>query len=317
MVITVTLNAAVDKTYTVPNFALDRVHRPTGWKIVPGGKGINVSRVLKELDIQTLALGFAGGYNGGYIRQGLTQEGIPHDLVQTEGESRVCITIIDPEHGTQTELNENGPKILDSELAALDERLRTALPGAEALVLSGSIPPGVPADIYARWIHAAHETGVWVLLDSSGASMAEGIKAVPDAIKPNWRELAELAGRELYTTEEILQQAQGYIAAGIRTALVSMGRTGALATEGEAQSWLASPPEIDFVSAVGSGDAFVAGFLFGRHHGYELNECLRMATAAGAANAMTFGAGFCSRDCINSLAPRVDVRPLKQEAINR
>lgn len=314
MILTVTLNSAVDKTYTVPNFALDKVHRPCEWRIVPGGKGINVSRVLRVLGMESVALGFAGGYNGGFIRSGLEQEGIAHDLVQTEGESRVCITIIDPEHGTQTEINENGPEIKESELAELNNRLLKRLPDAEGLVLSGSIPPGVPDDIYANWARAAKDAGVWTLLDSSGTALKLGVSAAPNTIKPNIHELAGLVGKELYTTEEILESATDLLLQGIETVLVSMGRSGALAVNKE-EAWIASPPEIDFISAVGSGDAFVAGFLFGRHHSYDLPESLRISTAAGAANAMNFGAGFCTEECIHSLAVQVEVRNLVGEPL--
>lgn len=312
MIITVTLNAAVDKTYTVANFSLDRVHRPTEWKIVPGGKGINVARVLKELGMNAVAMGFAGGYNGGFIRQGLLEERLDFELVETEGESRVCVTVIDPERSTQTEINESGPLIKPHEMEELESRMLAKLPEADGLVLSGSIPPGVPEDAYARWIRTAHELGKWTLLDSSGQAMALGMEALPTFAKPNARELAELAGRDLITKAETLEQASRYVQSGIGTMLVSMGRTGALAVSGTEQ-WMASPPEIDFVSAVGSGDAFVAGFLFGRHHGHELRECLRIATAAGAANATTFGAGFCTRESIESLAEQVLVEKATEE----
>ncbi len=306
MIITVTLNTAVDKTFTVPNFALDRVHRPTEGRIVAGGKGINVARVLHTLETDALIVGFAGGHNGSFVRDSLEREGLPYDLTTTAGESRVCVTVIDPEAGTQTEINENGPDIQPEELEALEESLLRHLDDAEGIVLSGSIPPGVPDSIYARWIRTAHERGKWAVLDSSGEPMAQGMEALPDVAKPNSREFAELTGNELLTTAEILEQARTYVSKGVGTMLISMGRSGALATDGKTE-WQATPPEIDFVSAVGSGDAFVAGFLFGRHHGYDLADSLRISTAAGAANAMTFGAGFCSKECIMSLASQVQI----------
>lgn len=313
MVITVTLNTAVDKTFTIPNFALDRVHRPTEWKIVPGGKGINVSRVLRELGLQTLAMGFAGGYTGGMIRKGLEREGLPCHLVATSEDSRECITVIDPEAGTQTEINENGPRISAGELSALDDALRARLPEAEALVLSGSIPPGVPPDIYARWISAARQAGVFTVLDSSGPALIEGVRAKPDAVKPNRREFTELTGEDLLTADEIAARSLSLVEEGISCVLVSLGRAGAVVVT-RTEQWASRSPEIPFVSAVGSGDAFVAGFLFARHHGEDLEGCLRLATAAGSANAMTFGAGFCSRECILLLAAQVETRRLELES---
>lgn len=312
LIVTVTLNTAVDKTYTIPAFTLDRVHRPTDWRIVPGGKGINVSRVLRTLGLDTLALGFAGGHNGGYIREGLVAEGIPHELVSTREESRVCITVIDPDNGTQTEINENGPTISQSEFWEFDSLLKSHLAGAEALVLSGSIPPGIPDDVYARWITAAREAGVWVLLDSSGAAMSSGMKACPDAAKPNRREFAELIGEDPFTADEIAERAGRFVDDGIDTMLVSMGRAGALGLTRE-EGFVSRSPDIDFVSAVGSGDAFVAGFLFARHHGYALGEALRYGTAAGAANAMSYGAGFCSGECIRTLAQQVEIQRITRK----
>ncbi len=315
LIITVTLNTAVDKTYTVPNFALDRVHRPTEWRIAAGGKGINVSRVLRELEMDTLAMGFAGGHNGAFIRESLQADGLPNDLVVSSGESRICITVIDPEHGTQTEINENGPVISATELQTLEDRLMDGLNSAEGVVLSGSVPPGIPDDIYARWIKLAHDKGRWAFLDSSGASMAKGMEAQPDFAKPNSREMAELAGGELLTSDEIFEQARGWNLRGIGTMLVSLGRSGAMVTSGN-DEWIGIPPQIDFVSAVGSGDAFVAGFLFGKHHGYDIERSLRLAIASGAANAMTFGAGFCSRESIKSLEMQVDVHKPGDALVN-
>lgn len=316
MILTVTLNTAVDKTYTVSGFSLDRVHRPEERRVVPGGKGVNVARVLNEMGVDTLAMGLAGGHNGAYIKEGLEREQIPHLMVETREESRVCTTIIDPERKTQTEVNENGPVIQEHEFRELDEALREHLPRAEALVLCGSIPPGVPPDAYARWISAAREAGVWVLLDSSGRALAEGIKAQPNCAKPNRREFMELTSSEVFTAEEIVENARPYVEDGVELMLVSLGKAGAVALTRD-ESWASTPPEIDFVSAVGSGDAFVAGFLYARHHGHGLAEAMRMSTAAGAANAMTFGAGFCSKECIQSLAAQVEVRKLTEETVTR
>lgn len=313
MIITVTLNSAVDKTYTVPNFSIDRVHRPTEWRIVPGGKGINVARVCKELGMPVIAMGFAGGHNGAFIREGLEHEGLPCDLVPTSEESRVCITVIDPERKTQTELNENGPAITVAEIEQLTERVLARLPGADALVLSGSIPPGVPAGIYATLISTAREHGVTTVLDSSGQALAEGLAAGPDIAKPNLAELSHIAGRELITAREAIDQAMAYIAGGVSCMLISMGRSGAMVATADAQ-FAATPPEIPFVSAVGSGDSFVAGFLYGRHNGWSLDESLRIATAAGSANAMTFGAGMCSKESIMSIASQVQITRLGLQA---
>jgi len=309
LIITVTLNTAVDKTYTVENFALDRVHRPTVEKSVAGGKGINVARVLHTLGQQVIATGLIGGYNGGLILSSLDSEGIAHDFVRMRGESRVCVAVVDPANRTQTEVNENGPEVLPEEIEALQSRIRSLLPGASHLVLSGSAPPGVPDDFYARAIESAKEAGALAVLDSIGEHFRQGVRARPYMVKPNVAELSAYVGSELYTVGEILEAARQVAGLGIPMVAVTMGRMGALATDGH-EAWQASPPEIEFVSAVGSGDALLAAFLDALARGGDLPEALRVGTAAGAANAAIYGAGFCSAESVEALKVGVRVARL-------
>jgi tagatose 6-phosphate kinase len=306
VIITVTLNTAVDKTYTVENFAIDRVHRPTEMKSTAGGKGINVARVLKELGRDVLATGFVGGCNGDRIIDGLEREGIRSSFIRTEEESRICIAVVDPLNGTQTEINENGPTVSADELQALRSLLEQGLQSASHIVLAGFPPPGAPEDFYAEIVQIARRHGVKAVLDASGPYLAAGIAASPFMVKPNVAELSALRGRELLTREEILQAAKSLTASGVEIVLVSMGRAGCVATDGK-RSWQATPPEIPFVSAVGSGDAMVAASIDAMLAGLDLPEAIRAATAAGAANATTFGAGFCSRESIETLKERVHV----------
>lgn len=301
-----TPNAAVDKTYTVENFTIDRVHRPTEWRIVPGGKGINVARVYRELGGQAMATGFAGGHNGDYILEGLRAEGIPHEFVRSAGESRVCIAILDPVSKTQTELNEVGPEITSQELDLLKLKYESLVRDMEFVVLAGSAPPGVPESTYRELIEIAKHYGVRSVLDTSGSSLIEGLKAVPFMVKPNVHELSVVAGRHLDTLEEIAEVARGIHESGVRIVATTLGRDGALLTTDE-DALHAKPPEIDFVSAVGSGDAFVAAFVYTIETGGSNANALKLATAAGAANATSFGAGFCSRSDISTLANEVEL----------
>ncbi len=301
-----TLNAAVDKTYTVENFAIDRVHRPTEWRIVPGGKGINVARVYRELGGQAMATGFAGGHNGDYILEGLRAEGIPHEFVRSAGESRVCIAVLDPVSKTQTELNEVGPEITAQELDLLKLKYENLVRDMEFVVLAGSAPPGVPDCTYRELIEIASHYGVRAVLDTSGSSLIEGLKAVPFMVKPNVHELSAVAGRQLDTLEEIADVARRIHESGVKVVATTLGRDGALLTTDEG-ALHAKPPEIKFVSAVGSGDAFVAAFVYTMETGGSNSDALKLATAAGAANATSFGAGFCSRADINNLANEVEV----------
>ena len=300
MILTVTPNAGIDKTYTIDGFGLDRVHRPTECRAVPGGKGINVVRVLKELGRAGLATGFVGGRTGDAILEGLDAEAIRHDFVPIREESRLCIAIIDPNSGTQTEVNEIGPQIAPDEVKRILDKIPGLLRGAEFVVLCGNTPPGVPTSFYGDIIRMAAGAGVKSVLDTSGEQLRESIEAGPFMVKPNTAELSQLAGHELLTLEEISRAAKSLKQYGVQITAVSMGRSGAMVTDG-VQAWQATPPEIQFASAVGSGDSFVAAFLDSMLDGESVASALAAGTAAGAANATTYGAGFCSKDSIIEL----------------
>ena len=305
-ILSVTLNAAVDKTYTVPGFALDRVHRPTEMRVSAGGKGINVARVYRTLGGEAEATGFLGGTNGDYLARALQAEGIPDRCVRVAGESRICIAILDPLAGTQTEINENGPQVSPDECDALLARLRELLPGYEAVVLSGSIPPGVSSGIYAEIIQMAQAADVPAILDASGASLAQGVAASPFLAKPNVHELAVLnvGGDGWGSSAQAVRRKFG-----VELAIVTGGLRGAVMASA-AGVWEAIPPPVAVVSAVGSGDSLTAAFLWSyRQHG-DLPEALRVGVAAGAANAQTSGPGFCTREQILALAPRVQVNKI-------
>ncbi|MCE5200694.1 MAG: 1-phosphofructokinase [Armatimonadota bacterium] len=309
MIVTVTPNAAIDKTYTVEGFVLDRVHRPSASRTVAGGKGINVVRVLRTLGRSGTATGFVGGSTGESILQLIEQEGLDHDFVRVKDESRLCIAIVDPVNGTQTEINENGPQISEDEMQRMLDKISDLMSGREYVVMCGSCPPGVPKSFYADIIRMAHRAGVKTALDSSNDYLREGIKAAPYIVKPNLAELSQVAGRELLTLEEIVRAARNLKQYGVEITVVTMGRSGAIVTDG-VNTWKAVPPEIEFASAVGSGDAFMAAFLDALLSSKSLPEALVIGTAAGAANATTFGAGFCSKECIMDTSQGVTLTQL-------
>lgn len=307
-VLTVTLNAAVDKTYRVEGFCLDRVFRVESGRIVAGGKGINVARVLHTLGVPVVATGFLGGHNGAFILDSLKHEGIRGDFVWTQGESRVCLAVIDPIGGTQTELNEIGPHIHPSEVADLECKLADLLPRFAFVTLCGSAPPGVPADFYARVIRLAHAHGTQVVLDSSGELLKQGVASVPWMVKPNRVELSHVFGREPRDEHEAVEMAHRLREKGIAVVVTTLGKQGALLVSEEG-AWLARPPEVEFVSAVGSGDSMLAAMLYAVTIGMAPPDVLRWGVAAGAANAAVFGAGFCTREQIEVLLPKVEVTP--------
>jgi 1-phosphofructokinase family hexose kinase len=307
VILTVTPNACVDKTYRVEGFRLDRVNRPTLAHTVAGGKGINVARVYQTLGGKAVASGLLGGINGRIVAQALKQERIANEFVRIEGETRVCIAIVDPVAGTQTEVNESGPEVDARPVRELLRRIERLLSQErfEFVVLSGSLPPGVPATLYADLIGLTHRYGVRAVLDASGAALREGVCASPWLVKPNRAELEGLVGYPLETRAELLAAGRTLQTEhGIDLVALTLGAQGALLVTGD-ETWQAVPPSIQFVSAVASGDSFVAALLWGWTHGAvpgDVEGALRLATGAGAANAAVIGAGFCTRESIVTLA---------------
>jgi 1-phosphofructokinase family hexose kinase len=242
----------------------------------------------------------------------LQQEGIAADFVQTREESRVCIAIIDSLTNTQTELNEIGPRIAPREIALLKRKIQSLLAETDFdfVTLSGSIPPGAPDTIYADLIEIARQRGVRCALDASGAALTIGLKARPWMAKPNIHELTAALGREIQGREAIAQAAQEIARTGIEIVIVTLGREGCVCAT-QKTAWYAVPPEIEFVSAVGSGDSFLGAFLWGVLQRRDTPEALRLAVGAGAANAAVYGAGFCTAEQIFQLANRTEIGSLE------
>ena len=311
LILTVTPNATVDKTYRVEDFALNRVHRPQQTLTVAGGKGINVARVYRTLGGDALATGFLGGEQGRIVARELKREQISGDFVAVRGETRVCIAIVDPKSGTQTEVNERGPNVGADEVEALRERFSRLLSQHrfDFVVLSGSLPPDAPDALYAELIERARAANIPAVLDASGEALRQGIAARPWLVKPNQFELQALLARPIETDAEILTAARELQRSGIANVIASRGERGAVYV-GASGAWSAVPPKIEFASAVASGDSFVAAFLWAWQFCENPEEpefALRIATGAGAANAMVIGAGFCSRESIFEQAARSEI----------
>lgn len=314
MILTVTPNAAVDKTYRIEGFRLDRVNRPSLTYTVAGGKGINVARVYQTLGGKALATGFLAGVQGRIVARAMAAEQITDAFVRVSGESRLCIAVIDPTTGTQTEVNESGPETSPRAVRALLRQVARLLSQQrfEFVVLSGSLPPGVPETLYADLIALAQEAGVRTVLDTSGPALQAGIAARPWMIKPNRAELESYAGRPIGDQAALLAAADALCNRGIAVVAITLGAEGALLVTAE-QTWQATPPPIPFASAVASGDSFVAAFLWAWTEGERPEDpeaALRLATGAGAANAEVIGAGFCTREAIRTRAGEARLRRL-------
>lgn len=308
MILCVNLNPARDKTLVVEDFRLGAIHRPSEVLILPGGKGCNVARVLHTLGARSLVTGWLGGHNGAFITQALTVEGIQARFINIAHETRACTTVLDPTDGRLTEVYEIGQAINPADVDSFLDLYKELLPTCQAVILSGSLPPGAPANFYAQLIALAHQVRIPCMLDSSGEPLRLGVAAQPTIVKPNRTELAELVGQASMRLADIAHQTR-FLADSYQTiSIVSLGDMGALACQ-DGQLWRMRPPKLDVVSAVGSGDALMAGVAYARSQGADLSAALRLGGAAGAANALALGAGRLHKADIDSLLHRITVEP--------
>lgn len=307
MLTTVTLNAAVDTTYSVDHFTLDQVNRVGTKQALPGGKGINVARVANTLGTKVQATGFVAGQTGKFIQHELVREGIANNFLEVDGESRICLAIIDAIANTQTELLESGPELCDEIFTNFLQHLKAITVESPLVACSGSLPGGLPEDSYARIIQEFPDKKV--ILDTSGAALAQGLKAAPFMVKPNEHELAALLGTEIKELEQVLAAGEKILEQGVEIVVISLGEKGAVALK-KGERYLATPPSLTPVSTVGCGDSLVAGMATAILQEKDLTEALRLGSACGAANALVPGAGQARLDDIERILPQVKIQSL-------
>jgi 1-phosphofructokinase/tagatose 6-phosphate kinase len=293
MIVTVTLNAAIDRTLTVPNFQRGQRHRASEGVTLAGGKGINVARALKAFGVPVVATGLVGGQTGTRIVEELTNEAILNDFVHIEGESRTSTAVVDPTGGTYTEINEWGPAVHEEELEMLLEKLHYLTQGAELVVFAGSLPRDVADDFYAEATRDLARRHVLVVLDTDGEPLRLGVEAEPFLVSPNQSEAEGLVGQEFHDDEDFRIALESVAEMGARNVLITteLGCVALIREERESQRFRAVAPRVEPVSTVGSGDVLLAGYLAARHGGRTQAEALRSAVAAGAASTLVAGAG--------------------------
>jgi 1-phosphofructokinase family hexose kinase len=299
VLVTVTLNAAIDRTLTVPNVQLGHRHRASQGMTLAGGKGINVARALKRLDVPVIVTGLAGGRTGTRIVEELTAEAILNDFVRIADESRTSTAVVDPTTGTYTEINEWGPHVSEDELAMLVQKLRYLSRGTDAVVFSGSLPRGVDDGFYGEVIRELNRRGVQTVLDSEGMPLRLGAEAEPFLVTPNVVEAEGLVGQEFTEEEDFAMALDAIAEMGPRNVLITRddGCVALLREERSVRRFHAQAPRLEPISAVGTGDVLLAGFLASRLDGRSPEEALRTAVAAGAAATLEVGAGrFDPRD---------------------
>ncbi len=316
MILTVTLNAAIDRTVAVPNFRLGHRHRAVESRTVAGGKGINVARALKLLGRPVIATGFAGGPTGSRLLEQLREEAVLTDFTRIAAETRINLAVIDPTSGEQTEINERGPAVSPEEVERFLTRLGYLADGAKLCVLAGSLPPGAGDDLYARLVKDLGECGVPVVLDVEGDAMRAGLRAGPSVVTPNEREAEELVGQEFADRGDLVQGLTELIRLGAGEAAITRpDGCVAVVGEGAERRFLEVRTEsLEPVSTVGSGDAFLAGYVAARYDGRPPDECLAYGVACGAESTQHFGAGMVDRNQVERLLGEVHVQDLEVPA---
>jgi 1-phosphofructokinase/tagatose 6-phosphate kinase len=317
MIITVTLNAAIDKTLAVPNFALGRRHRAVEQTSMAGGKGVNVGRALKALGQPVIATGVAGGPTGTRIIEQLTADAVLNDFVRIREEPRTSTAVVDPTSGEQTEINERGPAVSEAELDLFVDKLLYLAKGAAMCVFSGSLPRGIEPDLYARLVEELGRLGVATMLDAEGEPMRLATRAGPSVVTPNEPEAEELVGHEFGDEADRAGALRSIADLGAREAIMTMP-TGCLALVGDPPDRhlrRATVEALEPVSAVGSGDAFLAGLVAARYGGDSPEERLRFAVACGAESTQHFGAGVVDPKEVERLLGEVRVEQVEEPAL--
>jgi 6-phosphofructokinase 2 len=309
MIATVTLNPSLDKTVTVEELVVDEANRWTSLRRDPGGKGINVSRVIHELGGETIAYGFIGGFDGEALKHLLRQQGVPFDFTPIKGEIRSNFIITDLKTRRQTRIDAPGPNISTDELRKFTDKITRTKTKPDFLVLAGSVPPGIPADIYRQLIEKAKENGIKTVLDSDNKWLKEGIKAKPNLIKPNVHEAEELLETQLSDESAIIKAVKVLVSKGIEVATISRGKDGFIIATKEKVLKVTSP-QVEIRSTVGAGDSAVAGLVLKLSQGYGIEEASQWAASAGTAATLTPGTELCRREDVERLLPQVKVERL-------
>ncbi len=316
MILTVTLNAAIDRTVAVPNFRLGRRHRAVESRTVAGGKGINVARALSLLGRPVIATGFVGGPTGNRVLEELRQESVLSDFTRIAAETRINLAVIDPTSGQQTEINERGPAVSAEEVKRLFERIGYLAGGAKICVLAGSLPPGAGDDLYARLIADLSRRGVAVVLDAEGEAMMAGVRAGASMVTPNEREAEEIVGQEFADRGDLAQGLLELTRLGAGAAAITRpeGCVAAVGEGAERRLLEVHTEPLEPVSTVGSGDAFLAGYVAARYEERTPEECLAYGVACGAESTQHFGAGTVDRTQVERLLGEVAVHDLEVPA---
>lgn len=309
MILTITLNPSIDRRYLVDGFEKGKIFRAKEVQYTPGGKGLNVTKVIKSFDEPVMAIGFLGGKGGEYIEDELDSRNIKHDFIAIDGETRSCLSILSDD-GSQTEILENGPYVSENENLAFYELYKNKIKNCEVISASGSLPKGLAANTYRELIKIAKKQGKKFILDTSGEALKLGIEAAPFLIKPNKEELENIMGFTITNENDVIQAAKNLLNKNVEIIVISLGSEGAMAFF-ENYAYKVKVPNIKTVNPVGSGDSMVAGFAVSILREYDFETVLRIAAACGTANAMEAETGKISMNNVKKLMNEIKVEKMK------
>lgn len=307
MILTITLNPSVDIAYQLDTYQLDTVNRVEKVQKTAGGKGLNVTRVLKQIGEDVVATGFIGGELGNYVKKQLTRNDIKNSFVEIGNETRNCIAIL--HDGQQTEILEQGPTIQEHEALNFIEHLEIILNNVEVVAISGSLPKGLASNYYVEILELCKKCGVAVVLDCSGEALKNVLESQqkPTVIKPNTEELSQLIGKNVTDDiQELKSVLSGQLFQGIEWIVVSLGAKGAFAKHND-KFYRVRIPKIKVVNPVGSGDSTVAGIAAGLVHALPEAELLKNANVLGMLNAQEEQTGYVNLENAESLYSQIEV----------
>ncbi|MBA2692943.1 MAG: hexose kinase [Rubrobacter sp.] len=316
MILCVGGTPAMQRTLSFERLVPGEVNRATEVRVTASGKVTNAARVAATLGSRSTFVSFLGGDSGRFVAEKLDEDGVSHDVVWTDAPTRTCATLLH-DGGEATELVEEARPVSAEDAAALEEVARKHLPGADALCLIGSLPSGIPENFYARLVEAANETGVPTLVDAQKAPLLEALAARPFVVKPNLEEA--VATLELRGGADAREAALALVEAGARWAIVSEGADGSVLAEGSGRTWRISPPKLEAVNPIGSGDSMAAGLLHSLTRGSSVPEAAAYGTACAAANVLTKTSGVVRLSDVEELSPRVRIseEPTRPDAMER
>jgi 6-phosphofructokinase 2 len=307
-IITLTMNPAIDKSSSVDRVVAEWKLRCDPPSNEPGGGGINVSRAVRKLGGDSLALYAAGGLSGGMLRDLLDKEGLKHQQITISGITRESLSVLEKSTNLQYRFNMPGPTFLEEEWQYCLKEISRLLPGVEYLVASGGLPPGVPLDYYGRLAKTANKESVRMILDTSGIALRLALEEGVFLIKPNLREFSELTGLERTDEVEEEQRARALVTGGrSQIVVISLGAAGVLVASDEGIERIPAPV-VPIISKVGAGDSTVAGIVLALARGLSRPEAVRFGVAAGAAAVMTPGSELCRREDVERLYQQISER---------